>query len=151
MKGLGALYLQQSVCLLPDRPAVSDALTELQERVRRDGGRMRVVHVEVGDEDERRKLAEEMTAAVDEEYAEVLERLPSFFSEPEMESGRGRAVFAEVEESEADLERFRSWAAKIETRDYFGAPLGGQVRAELERAAMALAAFESAALEGDDA
>ncbi|MFF7189816.1 Chromate resistance protein ChrB [Streptomyces sp. NPDC008222] len=150
LKGLGALYLQQSVCLLPDRHVVAAALDELRERVHTDGGRMRVVHVEIGDEHERGELAEEMTAAVDEEYAEVLERLPSFFAELEMESGRGRAVFAEVEESEADLERFRSWVAKIEARDYFVAPLGGQVRAELERAAAMLAAFESAALEGED-
>jgi len=150
---LGALYLQQSVCLLPDRPVVTGALDELRDRVRRDGGRMRVVHVEIGDEGERGELAEEMTAAAEEEeeYAEVLERLPSFFAELEMESGRGRAVFAEVEESEADLERFRSWVAKIQARDYFGAPLGGQVRAELERAAETLAVFESAALEGEDA
>ncbi|WEO93188.1 Chromate resistance protein ChrB [Streptomyces sp. FXJ1.172] len=81
----------------------------------------------------------------------MLERLPSFFAELEMESGRGRAVFAEVEESEADLERFRSWVAKIEARDYFRGPLGEQVRAELDRAAATLAAFESAALEGEGA
>ncbi|MFF8029744.1 Chromate resistance protein ChrB [Streptomyces sp. NPDC007896] len=67
-----------------------------------------------------------------------------------METARGRAVFAEVEESEADLERFRSWVAKIEARDYFGAPLGDRVRVELDRAASALAGFEAAALAGED-
>jgi hypothetical protein len=56
LKGLGALYLQQSVCLLPDRPAVATVLTELRERVRTDGGRMGVVHVEIANESERRKL-----------------------------------------------------------------------------------------------
>jgi len=124
LKGLGALYLQQSVCLLPDRPSVAQALAELGERVRADGGRMRVVHIEVADEAERTALAQEMGAAVEAEYAEVLERLPSFFTELDTETARGRAVFAEVEESEADLERFRSWVAKIEARDYFGALLG---------------------------
>ncbi|MGI3222649.1 Chromate resistance protein ChrB [Streptomyces sp. GTA36] len=150
LKGLGALYLQQSVCLLPDRPAVAASVAELGERVRTDGGRMRVVRIDVTDEGERRELAGEMTAAVDREYAEVLERLPSFFAELEMESERGQAIFAEVEESEADLERFRSWVAKVEARDYFGAPQREQVRAELARAGEALAAFETAALAGDD-
>ncbi|MGI3224594.1 Chromate resistance protein ChrB [Streptomyces sp. GTA36] len=150
LKGLGALYLQQSVCLLPDLPAVAATVTELGERVQADGGRMRVVHIDVVDEGERRELAGEMTAAVDAEYAEVLERLPSFFAELEMESERGRAIFAEVEESEADLERFRSWVAKIGARDYFGAPQGDQVRGELARAGEALAAFETAALAGED-
>ncbi|WP_344395616.1 Chromate resistance protein ChrB [Streptomyces vastus] len=151
LKGLGALYLQQSVCLLPDRPPVAAVVAELGERVRADGGRMRVMHIEVADEDERRELAGEMTAAVDREYVEVLERLPSFFAELKMESGRGRAGFAEVEESEADLERFCSWVGKIEARDYFAAPQGELVRAELARAGEALAAFETAALAGEDA
>ncbi|MFF8029501.1 Chromate resistance protein ChrB [Streptomyces sp. NPDC007896] len=150
LKGLGALYLQQSVCLLPDRPPVARALSELGERVRADGGRMRVVHIEVADGAERAELAQELGAAVETEYAEVLERLPSFFAELEMEAARGRAVFAEVEESEADLERFRSWVAKIEARDYFSAPLGDRVRVELDRAASALAEFEAAALAGED-
>ncbi|WP_228040168.1 Chromate resistance protein ChrB [Streptomyces chromofuscus] len=151
LKGLGALYLQQSVCLLPERPAVAAAVAELGERVLADGGRMRVVHIEVADEGERRELAGEMTATVDREYAEVLERLPSFFSELARESGRGRAIFAEVEESEADLEGFRSWVAKIESRDYFDAPRGDLVRAELVRAGETLAAFATAALAGEDA
>ncbi|CAL9494614.1 hypothetical protein SUDANB126_03313 [Streptomyces sp. enrichment culture] len=151
LRGLGALYLQQSVCLLPDRPAVAAAVAELGERVRSDGGRMRVVRVEVVDEGERSELAGEMSAAVDREYAEVLERLPSFFAELETESRRGRAVFAEVEESEADLERFRSWVAKIASRDYFGAPQGERVRAGLRRAGEALAGFEREALAGEDA
>lgn len=151
LKGLGALYLQQSVCLLPDRPAVAAAVAELGERVRSDGGQMRVVHIEVVDAGERRELAGEMTAAIDREYAEVLERLPSLFGELEMETKRGRAIFAEVEESEADLERFRSWVAKIDARDYFGAPLGERARAELGRASDALAAFAAAALAGEDA
>jgi len=150
LKGLGALYLQQSVCLLPDRPRVARALSELGERVLSDGGRMRVVRIEIADEGERAELAREMDAAVEAEYAEVLERLPSFFDELEMEAARGRAVFAEVEESEADLGRFRSWVAKIEARDYFGAPMRDLVRDEVERAATALAGFEAAALAGDD-
>lgn len=33
-EGLGALYLQQSVCLLPDRAEVARAVAELEERVR---------------------------------------------------------------------------------------------------------------------
>ena len=62
-----------------------------------------------------------MRAAIDAEYAEVLERLPDFFTELDAETTRGRVTFAEVEESEADLARFRAWVAKIAARDYFTA------------------------------
>ncbi len=45
---------------------------------------MRIVHIDIVEEAERQTLAEEMTAAVEREYREVLERLPSFFAELEL-------------------------------------------------------------------
>jgi hypothetical protein len=45
-------------------------------------------------------------------------------SEITMETARGRAPYAEVEESEADLERFEKWLAAITARDYFQAAAG---------------------------
>ena len=51
------------------------------------------------------------------------ERLPELERELAHERARGRTTYAEAEESEADLERFRSWLAKIAARDYFAAAL----------------------------
>ena len=65
---------------------------------------------------------DEFRAARDAEYAEVVERAPALLAELEMERARGRATYAEVEESEADLVRFQGWLAKIEARDYFDSP-----------------------------
>jgi len=149
LRGLGALYVQQSVCLLPDRPHVARAVARLAVKVRADGGTARVLHLRVDQADEQAGLVEEMRAAVDVEYGEVLERLPEFFTELDTETARGRATFAEVEESEADLARFQAWLAKIAARDYFAASRGESVRAELDRAGQALAAFEAAALAAD--
>lgn len=151
LRGLGALYVQQSVCLLPDRPEVRRQLQRLLHRVTREGGQGRLLRLRLVDEDERRAVVAELQAARDAEYADLLERLPSFFAELEMETARGRASYVEVEESEADLTRFRNWAKKIEQRDYFGAPLRAAVRMELGRAAEALSAFEAAALAAESA
>jgi hypothetical protein len=87
----------------------------------------------------------EVRAAVEVEYREMLQRLPSFFDELDSETTRGNFTFAEVEESEADLARFDAWLTKIAKRDYFDAPLAAQVRSELDRARDALRAFEAAA------
>src|SRR6266545_2483165 len=70
----------------------------------------------------------------------------SLLEELETERARGRTTYAEVEESEADLERFRSWLSKIAARDYFGAPNAAEAHAAVERCAAELAAFEQAAL-----
>lgn len=56
-----------------------------------------------------------------------------------------------MEESEADLDRFQAWLAKIAARDYFAAPVGQAARAAIDDAAADLAAFEQLALQADAA
>jgi hypothetical protein len=146
LRSLGALYLQQSVCLLPDRPEVARAVRRLADRVRRDGGQARLLHVMLPEPGEQAQIIEAFRSERATEYAEVLERLPSLLEELETERARGHTTYAEVEESEADLERFRSWLAKISVRDYFGAANAAEADAAVERCAAELAAFEQAAL-----
>jgi len=149
LRSLGALYLQQSVCLLPARDDVIRQVRRLVDRIRRQGGTVRVLRMRFADAAEERSLVEEFNAARDAEYAEVLERIPALRQELAHERARGRATYAEVEESEADLERFRSWLAKIAARDYFAAPAGEAARAAVDDAAVDLAAFERAALHAE--
>lgn len=149
LRSLGALYVQQSVCLLPDLPGVAREVRRLAARVRQQGGTARVLHIAVTGAAEQAQLAAELNAARDAEYAEVLERLPQFHAELNKERARGRVTYAEVEECEADLARFRSWLAKITARDYFGAPGGPPAREAVEAAAADLAAFEQAALSAE--
>jgi hypothetical protein len=149
LRSLGALYLQQSVCLLPARPAVVREVRRLVDRIRRQGGTARVLSMTFSDSAEEQAVIAELNAARDAEYAEVLERLPELRKELADEHARGNATYAEVEESEADLERFRTWLAKIAARDYFVAPGGQDARDAVEEAAAELAAFEDAALHAE--
>ena len=150
LRSLGALYLQQSVCVLPARPEVLRQVRRLADRVHHQGGSARVMHIAFTDPGEATQVVAEMNAARDIEYGEVLERLPALSAEIAMERGRGRATYAEVEESEADLERFRSWLAKIATRDYFGAARKDQAHRAVDAAAQVLAEFEAQALRSED-
>jgi len=56
LRGLGALYVQQSVCLLPGRPEVARAVRRLAVKVRAQGGSARVLPVQVSDAAERAQL-----------------------------------------------------------------------------------------------
>jgi hypothetical protein len=150
LRSLGALYLQQSVCVLPARPDVEREIRRLVDRVRVNGGSARALRVAFEDASEERQLVSEMQAARDDEYSEVLDRVPAFLEELRSERARDRATYEEVEESEADLERFRAWLAKIDRRDYFGAPLRADAHAAVERCAQALEAFESEAFARDE-
>lgn len=149
LRSLGALYLQQSVCLLPAEPELARQVRRLADKVHHQGGSARVLTMTFTDPGEERSVIAEFNAARDAEYAEVLERLPSLRQELATERERGRLTYAEVEESEADLERFRSWLGKIGGRDYFAAPGGQEARTAVEQAAAELAAFEDAAMRAE--
>jgi hypothetical protein len=149
LRSLGALYLHQSVCVLPARADVEREIHRLVDRVRANGGAARVLRITFEDAREEEQLVAELQASRDDEYGEVLERVPAFLAELRSERDRNRATYEEVEESEADLERFRAWLAKIDRRDYFGAPRRAEAHAAVERCARALEAFESEAFARD--
>jgi uncharacterized protein YdbL (DUF1318 family) len=146
LRSLGALYLQQSVCLLPATADVARDVRRLAGRVRQGGGTARVLPMAFTDPAEEQAVITELNTARDAEYAEVLDRLPELHRELAGEQARGRLTYAEVEESEADLQRFRTWLNKIVARDYFGAPGRAAAEAAVARCAQALADFEAAAL-----
>ena len=125
LRSLGALYLHQSVCLLPDRKPVRRQVQRLLASVRADGGKARSLTVTVDDEAEYAGLVAEFNAERDAEYAEVVERAPQLL---------------------AELERFDKWLAKIAARDYFAAGGGLAARQAVECCRAALAAFEDAAI-----
>src|SRR4029453_7538187 len=146
LPALGALDLQQSVCLLPDRPEVTRAVRRLLDRVHRDGGEGRLLKIALTDPVEEHAVIEDFRRERAVEYADLLERIPVFLPELDRERARGRTTYAEVEESEADLHRFQSWLAKITARDYFDAPGATDPQAAVERCVTELAAFEEDAL-----
>lgn len=146
LRSLGGLYLQQAVCLLPERPETTRAVSRLLGRVRHEGGEGRVIRISIADQDEENEIIAEFQQERADEYREVVSRTPAFLQEIETERARGRATYTEVEESDADLERLRTWLGRIRARDYFGAPEAEQARAAVERCAGALAEFEAEAL-----
>ena len=146
LRSLGALYLQQSVCLLPARVPVRRQVHRLVASVRADGGTARCLTVTVADAADYAELVAEFNAERDAEYAEVVQRAPQLLAELEQETARGRATYAEVEESEADLERFDKWLAKIASRDFFAASGGPAACQAVEHCRTALAAFEDVAI-----
>jgi hypothetical protein len=146
LRALGAVYLQQSVCLLPAREGLVRQVQRLLARVHTEGGTGQVLTIAVDDAAEHAGVVAQFNAARDVEYAEVVERVPAMLAEIAAETARGRAGYAEVEESEADLERFHAWLGKITARDYFGAAGRAAADEAVRSCERALADFEVAAL-----
>lgn len=146
LRSLGALYLQSSVCLLPQTTETKRAVARLLDRVRREGGSGRMLAITITDPAEEESIISQFRAERTDEYQEVCSRTPEFLHEIKTEQARGRATYTEVEESEADLERLKKWLGRVQARDYFEAD--GRHAAELavDTCARALAEFEAEAL-----
>jgi Protein ChrB, N-terminal len=149
LRKLGAVYLHSSVCLLPDQADVADKVETLSRRVRDSGGKAQVLKTVLVVDAEEAKIRAEQSAARDTEYGEVIERTGEFLAEIDRETQRNRATYTEVEESEADLERFDRWLGSIVARDYFHASGRHDAENAIQRCRNALAAFEAAAVAAD--
>jgi hypothetical protein len=146
LRSLGALYLQNSVALLPERPETVRAAAKLVNRLRNEGAQGRVLTIAITNGEEERAVIRQLSAERSDEYHEIVSRVPAFLDEIALERTKGRATYTEVEESEADLERLQKWLARVRSRDYFDAPGRAEAEQSVGRCAEELAAFEREAL-----
>jgi ChrB-like protein len=123
LKRLGALYLQQAVCVLPDVSDVRSRLEEVRRRIdEMDGGKTIFLELDSVTDDVRQQFVDGFRANSAKEYAEIVEECETkFFKEIEFERFRENYTFEEAEEIRQDLEKLRRWLAKIESRDWLGA------------------------------
>ena len=139
-KHLGALYLQQSACFLPDRGNNRHALEAIAEEVRAFGGEAHLLRVsEEGEEGQR--LAARVQEDRAAEYAELLEQTGQLHAELVRETQAEKFTFAELEDMESALERLRTWLARIEARDLEDSEAYRNAALEVANVTDAVAAF----------
>jgi hypothetical protein len=146
LRGLGALYLHQSVCVLPACGPTTSAIDTLITHLHSRGANGEVLLIQFTDREQESTLIDQFQAERSDEYGEVVERTKQFHEEIEYERGRGRVTYPEFEESEADLVRHQKWLAAIEARDYFEAPRHADAVAAVAACERALTAFQETAL-----
>jgi hypothetical protein len=149
LRSLGAHYLQQSVCLLPATPKTTRAVTRLVARVRAEGGQGAMLRIKLTDAKQEAAVIEAMQRERTDEYRELTGSTRLFHEELALERRRGRAMYTELEESDADLARHQKWLAAVRARDYFEAPGGTEAAAAVASCEEALAQFESEALSAE--
>lgn len=149
LRSLGAHYLQQSVCLLPDTPRTLRVVNRLLGRLRAEGGQGELLRIQLTDARQEVALIELFQRERSDEYREVVERTQQFHEELEHERQCGRATYTELEESDADLARHVKWLAAIHARDYFTAPGGNEATGAVAACEQALAEFEAEALSAE--
>ncbi len=143
LKRIGALYLQQCVCVLPDLPAVRDDLERVTTKIPEMEGEYTLFDVPRLADADAAKIIAAFRLLRDKEYAEIIEECETkFVKEIEFEHFRQNYTFEEAEEIGQDLEKIRRWYARIVERDWFGAARREDVAVWIEKCQELLNAFE---------
>jgi hypothetical protein len=135
LKGLGAIYVQNSAAALPWSAQGERALRALRAEIAELGGSGFLFDASllVG----QTQLVEAFNAARDDEYEEIADRCEDFLRQLGKEYEADHFTYAELEENEVDLIKLKNWLDKVRARDVFGA-------AGLQATVAALARCETA-------
>jgi hypothetical protein len=149
LKGLGAIYVQNSAAALPSTPAGSRALRALRAEIEEMGGTAFLFEASVlaG----LAELVEAFNVVRDDEYAEIVDRCEDFLRQVAKEYDDEHFTYAELEENDVDLAKLKDWFAKIRARDVFDAKGAEQVVAAIDKCELALEEYASRvyAVEGE--
>ncbi|MCU1491135.1 MAG: ChrB protein [Acidimicrobiaceae bacterium] len=119
IKGLGAIYVQNSAAALPSTPSAERALRSLRAEIIELGGSAFLFDSALlaG----QASLLELFNSARDDEYDEIVDRCAGFLRQIHKEYEAEHFTYAELEENDVDLAKLKGWLERIKGRDAFGA------------------------------
>ena len=144
LKRLGGLYVQQAVCVLPDRADLRESMDKVRKRIDELDGSSLFLTLRDVEEEARAQFVDGFRGQSAKEYAEIVEECETkFFKEIEFERFRNNYTFEEAEEIRQDLEKLRRWLAKVIARDWLAADGRELAERKVEECEQLLEAFES--------
>src|ERR1700730_19320228 len=150
IKSLGAVYVQNGVCLLPKTDDHQRRLKIIENEIAEMEGEA-VLQETVGlDRVQEEKLIARFNADRNEAYEEFLERCAGFEAEIARESAAGKFTFAELEENDEDLKKLASWLEKISNLDFHGASLADEAGKRLTQCEILLDAYAQQVFDAQD-
>lgn len=119
LKTIGVHYLQQSVCIFPNKEEIMKKVKKLQLLILENGGETTLLEFENMTENSEKQIIEAFNEERVAEYEEFMKETERFMQEMEQETLDMDFSFREIEENEAALERMKKWFSKIQKRDFF--------------------------------
>jgi hypothetical protein len=144
LKKMGAIYLQQSVCVFPDTQEVRRELSVVLRKIEEASGEYHLLPLSGPSPEERQKIVDQFQEQTSNHYAEIIENCEvNFQKEIEFETYRQNFTYEEAEEIRVEFEKIVAWFERVRARDWFGAPNQGEAKAWLERSEKLLEGFEA--------
>lgn len=150
LKGMGAVYLQNGVCLLPRSEDHVRRLKILENDISEMAGESLLLETVALDRVQEDKVMVRFKADRDEEYREFLDKCNDFDAEIAKETAASHFTYAELEENDVDLKKLQSWLEKIRKLDFYGAPLSLDAEQRLKDCEALLEAYAQRVFEAHE-
>lgn len=138
LKGMGAVYLQNGVCLLPKAEDHIRRLKMIENDVAEADGDCVLLETVALDPAQKDKVIARFKADRDEAYTEFLDKCDDFDREVSKEIAASHFTFAELEENDVDMKKLQGWLSKIKTLDFYGASRAADADARLSQCTQTL-------------
>lgn len=132
LKGMGAVYLQNGVCLLPKTDDHMRRLKMLENDITGMDGEAVILETVALDRAQEDRVIARFKADRDEQYREFIGRCADFEAEIAKERATNKFTYAELEEEDTDLKKLQSWLDKIRKLDFYGGTLADEAAARLK-------------------
>ena len=147
---MGAVYLQNGVCLLPKTDDHVRRLKMLENDIAEQDGDCVILETVALDRAQEDKVVARFKADRDDEYREFIGRCNDFEAEIAKERAQNKFTYAELEEEDTDLKKLQSWLVKIGKLDFYGAPLAEEAARHLRACEALLDAYARQVFEAHD-
>ena len=131
LKGMGAVYLQNGVCLLPKTDDHIRRLKMIENDILEMAGESVILETVALDRAQEDKVVQRFRADRDDQYREFLGRCADFETEIAKEVAINKFTYAELDEEDADLRKLQGWLEKIRKLDFYAAPLAEEAAERL--------------------
>lgn len=150
LKGMGAVYLQSGVCLLPKVDEHVRRLKMLENDIAEMSGDAVILETVALDRSQEGKVVGRFKADRDEAYREFINKCADFEAEIAKERAANHFGYAELEENDIDLKKLQRWLEKIRRLDFYGAPLADESTQRLRACEELLDAYAQQVFDAHD-
>jgi DNA-binding transcriptional regulator PaaX len=150
LKGMGAVYLQNGVCLLPKTDDHVRRLKMLENDITEMGGDAVILATVALDRAQEEKVVARFKADRDDAYREFIDKCDDFESEIAKETAAQHFTYNELEENDVELKKLEGWLEKIKKLDFYGGGLAVEAAERLKGCESLLDAYANRVFEAHD-
>lgn len=150
LKSLGAVYLQNGVCLLPKTDDHVRRLKMLENDVAEMGGDAVILETAALDRAQEEKVVARFQADRDDAYREFIDKCDDFETEIAKETAGRHFTYNELEENDVEVKKLQGWLEKIKKLDFYGGGLAVDAAERLKGCEALLDAYAQRVFEAHD-